>query len=75
MTDTITVGARVTWAADPLTGIEIGYIVQPSQAELDHAATYPHAVGPDVGDVLVEWNGEVWERAWHQPGDLQVVDA
>lgn len=50
-----------------------GVIVEPTPAELEHAKTCSDPVGPDAGDVLVEWGGQAWDRSWVRPDDLQIL--
>lgn len=68
------IGARVTYEGEPADNpLMIGVVVEPTDKEIRYArASYDGGVGPDFGDVLVEWNPPD-DRAWHQPDDLQVL--
>lgn len=50
-----------------------GVIAEPTATELDHVKMYSDPVGPDAGDVLVQWGAEQWDRSWERPDDLQVL--
>lgn len=66
------VGTRVTYDDEDPANPEItGVIVEPTAEEIAYAATYSDPVGPDAGDVLVDWDDEPKpSRAWTRPGDL-----
>lgn len=70
------VGQRVTYEDELPGNPEVfGFVVQPTKEELTDAATYEYSVGPDHGDILVEWQpvceGENDTRYWHRPDELQ----
>jgi hypothetical protein len=65
-------GTRVTYDEEPLDTPEFaGVIVEPTAAEIAHGKTYDLEVGPDYGDLLVEWEQEGWNRSWEHPSNLR----
>lgn len=67
------IGQRVTYEDEPLERPEvIGYVVAPTDIELAYAKKYSDAVGPEYGDIMVQWDeDDPTNRAWHQPTELQ----
>lgn len=64
-----TPGTRV--AVDDLHGV----VVEPTADELAYAATEYEGVGPHLGHVLVQLDGdEDWDRAWYAPDEIRVLD-
>lgn len=72
------VGTRVTY--DDEVDLEqkpsdlVGVIAEPTADELEYAQTYGDPVGPEAGDVLVQWGSDEWDRSWEDPRGLQVID-
>jgi hypothetical protein len=69
------VGARVTYDDEPDPPQVAGVIALPTAAELAHVKTYPDPVGPEHGDVLVDWGDFRADRSWERPMDLRVIVA
>lgn len=63
-------GDRVVWAEvepdDPPD--ERGIVLKPSQEDLDYFVMQNY---PANRNVLVEWNGDDWDTAWHDPRELK----
>lgn len=74
------IGTRVTYNDEPVDVQIIGTIAEPTTAEVDYVRTaYDGGVGPDYGDLLVEWDDEEGEdlppRSWEHPSVLQRMPA
>lgn len=67
------IGDRVTYSDEDVDEPSIaGTIVEPTAEELEHAKTYEYPVGPDQGDVMVEWDDDE-SRSWEDPSDLTLL--
>jgi hypothetical protein len=70
----LSVGTRVTYDDEPVLHPEItGTVTDPTAEELEYVKTYDGAVGPDYGDVLVQWDDDSTDRSWECPEGLQVL--
>lgn len=66
-------GTRVTWADPHPDGPpdEVGVVQRPTLLDrLRHRVWYRY---PRNRNVLVEWGGEEWDSAWHDPSELRQV--
>jgi hypothetical protein len=77
------IGTLVAHDDEPVTTSFWGRIAEPTAEEIAYArSSYDGGVGPDHGDVLVQWydpdamSGEppsVHDRSWEHPSNLQVL--
>lgn len=66
------IGDRVTYDDEPEGTDMLGTVSEPTTEEIAHAKTYEYPVGPEQGDVVVQWD-EGGERTWEDPSDLVVI--
>lgn len=75
MSEDFPIGTRVTYDDEPLDSPEVrGTIVLSTDEEQEYAKTYSDPVGPEHGDVLVQWDDDELDRYWERPSDLQKLD-
>ena len=74
------IGTLVTYDdEDPATTTHVGMVVEPTERELAeiearNAATTDGPIGPENGDVLVEWLEDEPYRYWEHPSYLVEVE-